>query len=118
MCPGKPQPIAGATYASKIAKAETRIDWSKPADEIERQTRAFAPTPGAWFEANGGRIKLLEAEVVDQGGKPGTVLDDQLTVATGSGAIRPLRLQRAGRAPMSPEELLRGFPVPKGTKLT
>ena len=115
--PGEPQPIAGATYAKKIDKAEARIDWSHPAKEIERQVRAFAPAPGAWFEAKGERIKMLEAEVVEGSGKPGHVLDDRLTVATGHGAIRPLKLQRAGRAPMSADDLLRGFEISKGTKL-
>jgi len=114
--PPEPQPIAGATYASKIDKAETRIDWSKPATEIERQVRAFAPSPGAWFEANGERIKLLGAELTDCSGKPGEVLDE-LTIACGTGAIRPLKVQRAGRAPMTPEELLRGFSIGKGTIL-
>jgi methionyl-tRNA formyltransferase len=116
--PAEPQPIAGATYASKIDKAETRIDWGRSAAEIERQVRAFAPAPGAWFEANGERIKLLAAELIDRSAKPGEVLDDELTIACGTGAIRPLKVLRAGRAPMSPEELLRGFQVPEGIILT
>ena len=116
--PPELQPIAGATYARKIDKAEARIAWSKPAQEIERQARAFAPSPGAWFEANGERIKLLETLVTNDGGKPGKVLDDQLTIACGQEAIRPLLLQRAGRKPMSPAELLRGFAIPKGAILT
>jgi methionyl-tRNA formyltransferase len=116
--PPEPQPVAGITYASKIAKAETRIDWTNPAKDIERQVLAFAPAPGAWFEAKGERIKLLEAGVAaDASGKPGKVLDDQLTIAAGHGAIRPLKVQRAGRAPMSVEELLRGFKIPKGSVL-
>ena len=110
--PPRPQPAEGVTYAAKINKAEARIDWSREAVAIERQVRAFAPTPGAWFEASGERIKLLSAEVVDGEGAPGTVLDDQLTIACESGAIRPLRVQRAGRGAMSPAELLRGFPLP------
>lgn len=114
----EPQPIAGVTYAKKIDKAETRIDWSKSALEIERQVRAFAPTPGAWFEGNGERIKLLEAAVgEDASGQPGEVLDDCLSIATGHGYIRPLKVQRAGRGAMTPEELLRGFAIPKGAKL-
>jgi methionyl-tRNA formyltransferase len=114
----EPQPIAGATYAKKIDKAETRIDWAKPAAEIERQVRAFAPSPGAWFEANGERIKLLEAMVgIDASGRPGEVLDDCLNVAAADGYLRPLKVQRAGRAPMTPGELLRGFAIPKGTIL-
>jgi methionyl-tRNA formyltransferase len=114
-----PQPIAGATYASKIDKAEGRIDWSAPAEQIERQVRAFAPSPGAWFEVKGERIKILEAAAgADASGKPGEVLDDCLTIACGSGYIRPLKLQRAGRSPMTGGELLRGFPIGKGTILT
>jgi len=112
-----PQPEDGATYARKIDKAEARIDWSRDADEIERQVRAFAPAPGAWFEASGERLKLLSAAVADGGGTPGEVLDNDLTIACGSGAIRPLRVQRAGRGPMTSGELLRGFAIPKGTVL-
>jgi len=116
--PPEPQPIAGATYASKIDKAETRIDWSQPAEPIERQVRAFSPVPGAWFEANGERLKLLEAAVGhDASGEPGEVLDDCLSIACAAGYIRPLKVQRAGRSVMTPGELLRGFAVPKGTML-
>jgi methionyl-tRNA formyltransferase len=116
--PPEPQPIAGATYASKIDKAETRIDWSQPAEPIERQVRAFSPVPGAWFEANGERLKLHEAAVGhDASGEPGEVLDDCLSIACAAGYIRPLKVQRAGRSVMTPGELLRGFAVPKGTML-
>ena len=108
------QPEEGATYAAKIRKEEARIDWSRPAIEIERQARAFAPSPGAWFDAGGERIKLLEAEAGSGEGKPGEVIDDALTIATGQGAIRPVLIQRAGRAPMTPLELVRGFAIPKG----
>jgi len=114
----EPQPSEGATYASKIDRAETRVDWSRAADEIERQVRAFNPVPGAWFDIDGERIKLLEAAVgTDASGKPGEVLDDCLNIACGSGYVRPLNVQRAGRGAMTPGELLRGFPVPKGTIL-
>ena len=116
--PPEPQPIAGATYANKIDKAEARIDWSKPAEQIERQVRAFAPSPGAWFEAGGERIKLLAAAVgTDASGSPGEVLDDCLSVACGHGYVRPLTVQRAGRSPMTPGELVRGFKLPRGTIL-
>jgi methionyl-tRNA formyltransferase len=115
--PPEPQPEAGATYAKKIDKAEARIDWTHSAEEIERQIRAFAPQPGAWFEANGERIKILAAEFADGSGKAGEVIDDGPVIAAGSGAIRPLQVQRAGRAPMSAEELVRGFPIAKGTIL-
>jgi len=115
--PPEPQPDEGATYASKIDKAEARIDWRRSADEIERQVRAFNPVPGAWFEANDERVKLLDGAVGDQSGEPGLVLDDSLTIGCGSGSIRPLLVQRAGRAAMTPGELLRGFPIPKSTVL-
>ena len=116
--PAEPQPIAGVTYASKVDKTETRIDWSQPAKDIERQVRAFTPSPGAWFEAQGERIKLLEAAIgTDATGKPGQVLDDGLNIACEGGYIRPLEVQRAGRSAMSPGELLRGFPIPEGTIL-
>ncbi len=114
-----PQPDDGITYASKIDKAEAHIDWAKSAEEIERQVRAFAPSPGAWFEANGERIKLVEtATGTDASGKPGEVLDDCLCVACGSGYVRPIKVQRAGRGVMTPGELLRGFAIPKGTVLS
>jgi methionyl-tRNA formyltransferase len=116
--PPKPQPPDGVTYASKVEKAETRIDWSQPAAQVERQVRAFAPAPGAWFEANGERVRLLDAAVgSDASGKPGEVLDDCLNVACGEGYIRALKVQRAGRSVMTAGELLRGFAIPKGTIL-
>jgi methionyl-tRNA formyltransferase len=111
------QPEDGVTYASKIDKAEARIDWSQSAEQIERQVRAFSPAPGAWFDALGERIKVLDAEVADLTGTAGEVLDGNMMIAAGSGAIRPLKVLRAGRSAMSPEELLRGFELPKGTFL-
>lgn len=116
--PPEQQPDHGATYAPKIDKAEARIDWSKSAIEIERQVRAFAPWPGAWFEASGERIKLLDARASDDAsGVPGEVLDDCLSVAAGTGRVRLLRVQRAGRSAMTVDELVRGFAIPKGTIL-
>ena len=115
--PAADQPEHGVTYAAKLAKAEARIDWSTGADEIERQVRAFNPSPGAYFEFGGERIRLLEAEIVLTKGAPGTVLDSQLTIACGKLAIGPLIVQRAGRGTMTPQELLRGFPIPVGTIL-
>ncbi|MEO6248857.1 MAG: methionyl-tRNA formyltransferase [Sphingomicrobium sp.] len=112
------QPIDGVTYAAKIDKAEARIDWTRDAVAIERQVRAFAPAPGAWFEAKGERVKLLAVEVVAPSGNPGQVLDDELTIGCGAGALRPVRLQRAGRGVMTAGELLRGFPLPAGTMLS
>jgi methionyl-tRNA formyltransferase len=118
--PGPPQsqPEDGASYAPKVDKAEARIDWRKPAEEIERQVHAFAPFPGAWFEMSGERIKLLNARAGDDAsGKPGEVLDDCLNIAAGKGYVRALRVQRAGRSAMTVDELLRGFAIPKGTIL-
>ena len=115
--PPEPQPIAGATYAPKIEKAEARIDWTKPAAETERQVRAFNPMPGAWFEAGGERIKLLEARLARRIGQARRSARRQPDHRTADGAIRALQVQRAGRAPMSPDKLLRGFAIPAGTIL-
>lgn len=111
------QDDADATYAPKIDKAEARIDWSKPAEEVERLARGLAPFPGAWFELEDERVKLLRAELAEGSGKPGEVLDDDFTIACGSGAIRPLRLQRAGKPAMDRDDFLRGKPAAKGTRL-
>ncbi|MGH6659759.1 MAG: methionyl-tRNA formyltransferase [Sphingomicrobium sp.] len=121
--PPEPQPEADVTYAAKITKAETRIDWSKSAELIVRQVRAFAPAPGAWFEIDGERIKLLEAKAEStprhprESGNDGNVLDDNLLIGCGEGSLRPTLLQRAGRSLMNPKEFLRGFPIPAGTIL-
>jgi methionyl-tRNA formyltransferase len=112
----KPQP-SGATYAEKIDKSEARLDWSEPAERLEREVRAFAPFPGSWFELDGERIKLLRARTIGVNGAPGTVLDDRLTIACGDAALRPVVLQRAGRPAMAAEDFLRGMPVPAGTVL-
>ncbi|MGE0736925.1 MAG: methionyl-tRNA formyltransferase [Alphaproteobacteria bacterium] len=111
------QPAEGVTYATKISKEELRLDWGKSAAELERKIRAFAPAPGAWFEIKGERVKLLEAELVPARGLPGTVLDEKLTVACGAQALRLLRVQRAGKAPLDADVFLRGFPLPAGTVL-
>lgn len=119
--PPIPQPEDGVTYAAKIAKDEARIDWNLSAVQIERSVRAFAPVPGAWFELAGERVKLLRAEVLPPAGSgaaPGTVLDDALTIACNPGAIRPLLVQRAGRGAMTTEDMLRGFAVAPGTRLS
>ena len=112
------QPEEGVTYAAKISKDEARIDWSRPAQELQRHVQGLAPFPGAWFEVAGERIKLPEAEATSGGGNPGEVLDDTLTIACGNGALRAISAQRAGKGVMSAEELLRGFAIPKGTILT
>lgn len=115
--PEMPQPEDGVTYARKIDKAEAQLDFTQSAGQVERQVRAFAPVPGAWFELEGERYKVLAAEVVEGSGEPGMTLDDTLTVACGSGAIRPTLVQRAGRPVMGVEALLRGRAVLAGTKL-
>ena len=114
----RPQREAAATYATKIRKEEARLDFGQPAEQVERQVRAFNPVPGAWFEHRGERLKLLAAEIEDEKGMPGTVLDDRLAIACGGGSIVPTLLQRSGRAPMATAEFLRGFPIPVGTVLT
>ena len=116
--PPLPQPADGVTLAPKIAKSEARIDWTRASAFIERQVRAFSPAPGAWFEAGGERVKLLQAELVPGfSAPPGTILDEELTLACGTGAIRPLLVQRAGGRAMPTAELLRGFPLAPGTVL-
>lgn len=112
------QPQTGEpTYAHKITKAETRIDWTSSAREIDCLIRGLSPMPGAWCQARGERLKILSAEPAEGQGHPGEILDDALTVACGTGAIRLTRLQRAGRGPMEAAELLRGFALPAGTRL-
>ena len=110
------QPEEGVTYAPKVDKAEARLDFARPAIEVERQVRAFNPAPGAFFEFQGERIRVHSAELLPGDGR-GTVLDDRLTIACESGAIRPILVQRAGRGVMTSDELLRGFPIPAGTQL-
>ena len=114
----QPQAEAGATYAKKILKEEARIDWSKSAGEIDCLIRGLSPSPGAWSEANSERLKILYSEPVNGLGAPGEMLDDNLTIACGEGALRLVRLQRAGRGVMSANELLRGFALPRGARLT
>ena len=106
-----------ATYAPKIDKAEARIDWSMPAEQVVRHIHGLAPFPGAWCEVDGERVKLLRAVPSEGEGTPGTVLDDHLTIACGTGAIRPERLQRAGKPTMDLGDFLRGNPVGAGTVL-
>ena len=121
--PEVPQPGEGVTYAHKIDKAEARLDFTQDAAQVERQVRAFMPAPGAFFELEGERCKVLAAEVTDGGEEAdsseaaGTVLDERLTIACGHGAIRPTRIQRAGKPAMDAADMLRGRPVPAGTRL-
>jgi methionyl-tRNA formyltransferase len=118
-----PQPADGVTYAAKIDKGETRIDFGKPAREVHNRVRGLSPSPGAWLEAvhegRNERIKLLRTELVPHvpSAPPGSVLDDALAVACGDGAVRMLQVQRPGKRPMAAAEFLRGFPIGAGTRL-
>ncbi|MGQ3488404.1 methionyl-tRNA formyltransferase [Roseovarius pacificus] len=111
------QPDTGVTYAEKIDKSEARVDWTRPAAEVDAHIRGLSPFPGAWCEVNGERIKLLASTVAEGRGVPGEVLDDVLTVACGAGAVRLLRLQRAGKGAQDAETFLRGMNVPAGARL-
>jgi methionyl-tRNA formyltransferase len=116
--PLTPQPAAGATYANKIDKSETRIDWTKSWNKVHDHCRGLSPLPGAWFEyPNTGRIKVLRTTKGSGAGEPGRVLDDDLTIACGEGAVRLLELQRSGRQPMRVDEFLRGTPIPRASIL-
>jgi methionyl-tRNA formyltransferase len=110
----------GVTYAAKIEKSETRIDWTKPARAVLRHIHGLSPFPGAWCEmgteSEPSRVKILRCEVAKGAGAPGEVLDDNLTIACGDGAIRILALQRAGKAPMTSAEFLRGTPLKAGAR--
>jgi methionyl-tRNA formyltransferase len=110
-----PQSEVGVTYAAKIDKAEARIDWNKPADQVLRHIHGLSPFPGAWseveIEGELARLKMLRCEIADGSGAAGAVLDGRLTVACAEGAIRITELQRAGKAPMKTAEFLRGTPV-------
>jgi methionyl-tRNA formyltransferase len=112
-----PQAEAGVTYAAKISKDETRIDWKKPWQEVHNYIRGLSPFPGAWFESGGVRVKALRSTQGAGSGKPGTLLDDRLTVACGEGAVRLTQVQRAGKQPMAAEEFLRGTPMKAGMQL-
>jgi methionyl-tRNA formyltransferase len=112
-----PQPEAGVTYAAKIDKAETRIDWTKPWKQVHDHIRGLSPFPGAWCELSGERIKVLRSTKGEGSGAPGKVLDDKLTVACSSGAVRIVELQKAGGKPMKAEDFLRGALVRSGTAL-
>jgi methionyl-tRNA formyltransferase len=115
----RPQPREGITYAAKIERAEGRLDWRRPASELERRVRALDPEPGAFFEYRGEAIRVLSAAAlpVPGGQPPGRVLDDGLSIACGSGVLRPSRLQRPGRSPLDIGVFLRGYPIAAGTSL-
>jgi methionyl-tRNA formyltransferase len=107
----------GVTYAKKIEKTETRIDWSRPATEVHDHIRGLSPDPGAWFELGRDRVKVLRSALASGNGVPGTVLDANLTIACGAGAVRLVTLQRAGKSAMPAADFLRGNPVAPGTVL-
>lgn len=113
-----PQPADGVTYAAKIDKAEAQLDFSRPARELHNLIRGLSPFPGAWFELGAGsrreRIKVLRAALADGGGRAGELIDDQLTIACGSGALRLVEVQRAGRKPMQAAAFLRGVELRRG----
>lgn len=115
---GTPQPADGVTYARKIERDDAKIDWRQPAARLERTIRAFNAWPGTFFEHGAERIKVWGAEVAGGTSQPGLVLDDRLTVATGDGALRLTRLQRAGGKAMDADAFLRGYPIAKGTALS
>lgn len=113
-----PQPEEGVSYAAKIDKAEARLDFTRTADLVLRQVLAFNPAPGAFFEFDGDRYRVLAAELAAGSGDAGAVLDDRLTIACAQGAIRPTLIQRAGKPAMATADLLRGRPIPAGTLLS
>jgi methionyl-tRNA formyltransferase len=113
-----PQPAEGVTYAAKIDKAETRIDWTKPWQDVHNHIRGLSPFPGAWCALNGERIKVLRTTGGEGRGAPGSVLDDRLTVACGDGALRIVELQKAGAKAMRAEDFLRGSPLAAGALLS
>jgi methionyl-tRNA formyltransferase len=112
-----PQPAEGVTYAAKISKNETRIDWGKPWKEVHDHIRGLSPFPGAWFDLGGARIKALRSTRGEGKGRPGMALDDRLTIACGGDAVRLTQVQGEGRKAMSADEFLRGTPVKAGTQL-
>lgn len=115
--PPVPQPEEGVTYAAKIDKMESRIDFTRDAHQVERQVRAFNPLPGAFFEYRGERFRILAAHVEEHDGPAGELLDNSLLIGCGHGAIRPGLIQRAGKGAMTPGELLRGYDMPAGSRV-
>ncbi len=114
----EPQMDTGVTYASKIDKAEARLDWAMPAHKVDQLIRGLSPFPGAWFEHDGARIKVLGSTLANGTGVPGEVLDNSLRVACGDGAVQLTRLQRAGKAAQDADDFQRGACITLGTRLT
>jgi methionyl-tRNA formyltransferase len=117
----QPQPSTGVTYAVKIDKGETRLDFTPPARQVHNRVRGLSPVPGAWIEIGHAgkteRVKVLRTQLAEGAGPPGTVVDDAFTIACGKGAVRVLEVQRSGKKPMAAGEFLRGFPLGRGTRL-
>ncbi len=114
----RPQAADGVSYAEKLSRDEGRLDWRRPAAELERLVRALSPSPGAWFAHAEARVKVLAAEpVAGARGAPGEVLDDRLTVACGEGGLRLVLVQRGGKQAMAAAEFLRGFRLAPGARL-
>ena len=111
------QSAAGVTYARKIEKSETKIDWSLPAKTINRKIRALSPFPGAWTEINGERIKLLASKVINKENEPGMILDKGFSIACGQKAVEITEAQRPGKSAQKSDVFLRGFRLQKGSKL-
>ena len=109
--PLQPQSAEGVTYAAKIDKAEARIDWTLPADQVDRQIRGLSPFPGAWTMVGDERLKLLRSRLAQGAGPAGQVLHG-MTIACGSGAVEITEAQREGKRPASATDLLRGFALP------
>lgn len=115
-----PQPAEGVTYAAKIEKGETRIDWSRPAQEVHDRIRGLSPFPGSWFPLGEpeARVKVLRSTLAEGAGAPGEVVDEHLAIACGAGAVRLVELQKAGKQPVAADAFLRGNAVPPGARLT
>jgi methionyl-tRNA formyltransferase len=118
------QPAEGVTYAKKIKPEEARIDWTRPAAEVDRLIRGLSPFPGAWFvvpprreDDRPARVKALLSAVEEDEGEPGRTLDDRLLIACGQGAVRLLQVQREGKGVQDAETFVRGFPIPRGSVL-
>lgn len=113
-----PQPEDGVTYAKKIDKAEAKIDWARPASEVDQKIRGLSPFPGAWFEFEEHRVKVLMSETTPVSGPAGEILGDDLMIACAEGAVRLMLLQRAGKSTLPAKEFLRGFSLPVGSNLS
>ena len=115
--PPESQDDSRATYAKKIEKQDARLDFSQPAEQVERQIRAYNPVPGAFFEYQDNRYRILEASIAEGSGSAGTILDDRLMIGCGTGSIQPTIIQKAGKPAMELKSFLNGTKIPAGTQL-